>query len=68
MVTLPAADQRRPLLLSGTACAEWIDPQTPEQRLRELLNSPQPPLRERPLATFVNDPALDAPQCLTPVN
>lgn len=68
VVTLPAVDQRRPLLLSGAACAEWIDPQTPEQRLRELLNSPQPALRERPLATFVNDPALDAPQCLTPVN
>ena len=46
----------------------WLDPQTPLETLQLLLAAPQPELRERPLATFVNDPKLDAPECLTPVN
>jgi len=66
VVTLPAANLRRPLILDEAAQAVWLDPDTPLAELQALLTQPQPLLRERPLATFVNDPALDGPQCLTP--
>ncbi|WP_312234598.1 SOS response-associated peptidase [Stutzerimonas nitrititolerans] len=66
VVTLPAANLRRPLILDEAAQAAWLDPDTPLAELQALLTQPQPVLRERPLATFVNDPALDGPQCLTP--
>lgn len=68
VVTRPAANQRRPLVLDQAGMAAWLDPDSPIETLQALLNGPQPALRERLLATFVNDPALDAPQCLTPVN
>lgn len=66
VVTRPAANLRRPLILDEAGQAAWLDPATPMVELQALLTQPQPPLRERPLATFVNDPALDGPQCLTP--
>lgn len=66
VVTLPAANLRRPLILDEAGQAAWLDPDTPVAELQALLAQPQPVLRERPLATFVNDPALDGPQCLTP--
>ena len=66
LVTLPARDLRRPLMLDEAAQALWLDPQTPPETLQALLAAPQPALRERPLATLVNDPRLDAPECLTP--
>lgn len=68
VVTRPAANQRRPLMLDQTGMAAWLDPHTPLETLQALLATPQIALRERPLATFVNDPKLDAPECLTPVN
>lgn len=66
VVTLPAANQRRPLILDEAGQAAWLDPATPITELQALLTQPQPALRERALATLVNDPALDGPQCLTP--
>lgn len=68
VVTLPAANQRRPLVLDETGMRAWLDPQTPLEVLQALLAASQPVLRERPLATFINDPKLDAPECLTPAN
>lgn len=68
VVTLPVANQRRPLILDAAGQAAWLAADTPLDELRALLLSAQPALRERPLATLVNDPALDGPQCLTPVN
>jgi len=68
VVTRPAASQRRPLILDQAAMAAWLDPESSTEALQAVLDRPQPALRERPLATFVNDPALDAPECLTPVN
>lgn len=68
VVTLPAANQRRPLLLDEASLAAWLDPETPIDTLQRLFSVPQMPLRERPLATLVNDPKLDAPECLTPAN
>ncbi len=50
------------------AQAAWLDPQASPQTLQALLGQVQPALRERPLATLVNDPQLDAPECLTPAN
>lgn len=66
VVTLPAATLRRPLMLDETGQAAWLDPDTPLETLQALMAQPQPALRERPLATLVNDPRLDGPECLTP--
>lgn len=66
LVTRPAADLRRPLLLDEEGQREWLAPDTPMTRLMQLLQAATPPLRERALAGLVNDPALDGPECLTP--
>ncbi|MDH1262129.1 SOS response-associated peptidase [Pseudomonas sp. GD03944] len=66
VVTQAAATHRRPMLLDEAGQAAWLNPETPLETLRALLDSPQPPLRERVLANLVNDPKLDAPECLTP--
>jgi putative SOS response-associated peptidase YedK len=66
VVTQAAASQRRPLLLDAAGQAAWLDPETPPAVLHSLLASPQQPLRERPLANLINDPKLNAPECLTP--
>lgn len=66
VVTQAAASQRRPLLLDAQGQAAWLDPETPMSVLHSLLASPQQPLRERALANLINDPKLNAPQCLTP--
>lgn len=66
LVTQAAANQRRPLILDEQAQQDWLAVDTPLPRALELLASPQPVLRERVLANLVNDPKLDAPECLTP--
>jgi putative SOS response-associated peptidase YedK len=66
VITQPASSQRRPLILDEAGQAAWLAPDTPLPRLHELLASPPATLRERALANFVNDPKLDAPECLTP--
>ncbi len=66
LVTQAAANQRRPLILDEQAQQDWLAVDTPLPRVLELLASPQPVLRERVLANLVNDPKLDAPECLTP--
>ena len=66
VVTLPAATLRRPLMLDEAGRAAWLDPDTPVDMLQALMAQSQPALRERPLATLVNDPRLDGPECLTP--
>ncbi|SEQ95542.1 Putative SOS response-associated peptidase YedK [Azotobacter beijerinckii] len=66
MITQAVAGQRRPLILDETAQAFWLDTAAPPEQLQALLLRPAPALRERALATLVNDPRLDAPECLTP--
>ena len=66
VVTQPAASQRRPLILDAAGQEAWLNPETPIHTLQALLASPQATLRERPLANLVNDPKLNAPECLTP--
>lgn len=66
LVTRPAADLRRPLLLDAEGQRDWLAADTPASRLMALLQAPAPPLRERALAGLVNDPGLDGPECLTP--
>ncbi len=66
VVTCAARDLRRPLLLDRAAQEAWLSSDAGEAQLQEVLGAPQPTLRERPLATLVNDPKLDAPECLTP--
>ncbi|MDB5984451.1 MAG: yedK 2 [Pseudomonas sp.] len=67
VVTQAAASQRRPLILDAEGQEAWLNPETPIPVLQALLASPQAALRERPLANLVNDPKLNAPECLTPI-
>jgi putative SOS response-associated peptidase YedK len=66
VVTQAAANQRRPLLLDEAGQRAWLAADTPPEQLQALLAGAQPALRERVLANLVNDPKLDAPECLTP--
>ncbi|PWB35353.1 hypothetical protein DCO48_02730 [Pseudomonas sp. SDI] len=66
VVTQAAMNQRRPLILDAAGQAAWLNPDTSLAELQTLLASPQTALRERVLANFVNDPKLNAPECLTP--
>ena len=66
LITQAAATLRRPLILDEHEQALWLSDDTPTEQLLALLAKPQIALRERALATLVNDPKLDAPECLTP--
>jgi putative SOS response-associated peptidase YedK len=66
IVTQAAASQRRPLILDAEAQAAWLSLETPLPLLHSLLAQPSTALLERPLAHLVNDPRLNAPECLTP--
>lgn len=66
VVTQAAANQRRPLILDAQGQADWLAGDTALPVLQALLAAPQTALRERPLANLVNDPKLNAPECLTP--
>lgn len=66
VVTQAAMNQRRPLILDAAGQAAWLNPDIPPGELQGLLTSPPAALRERVLANFVNDPKLNAPECLTP--
>ena len=66
MITGAAANLRRPRVLTAEEQQLWLDPEASADDLLALLTKPSPTLRERALATFVNDPELDAPECLTP--
>ena len=66
VVTQAAMNQRRPLILDTAGQDAWLNPDTPQDELQSLLLSPAAALRERVLANFVNDPKLNAPECLTP--
>ena len=66
LITQEAATLRRPLILVEHEQALWLSNDTPPEQLAALLLKPQMALRERALATLVNDPQLDAPECLTP--
>lgn len=66
LVTRPAADLRRLVLLDGEGQREWLADDTPPARLKALLAGASPALKERALAGLVNDPGLDGPECLTP--
>ncbi|GFM68825.1 DUF159 family protein [Pseudomonas cichorii] len=67
VVTQAASSQRRPLILDAQGQKDWLAADTPLHILQALLASVQMPLRERPLANLVNDPKLNAPECLTPL-
>jgi putative SOS response-associated peptidase YedK len=66
LVTQAAASQRRPLLLDEAAQQAWLAADTSPEQLQALLAAAPPALRERVLANLINDPKLDAPECLTP--
>ncbi|MCO6059889.1 SOS response-associated peptidase [Pseudomonas sp. MOB-449] len=66
MVTQPVTDLRRPLVMDEEGQRLWLAAESTPMQLLELLARPGPQLRERALATLVNDPKLDGPECLTP--
>lgn len=66
LLTYDEAGQRRPVLLDQAGQRAWLEAQASVESLQALLEQRAVPLRQRLLAPFVNDPALDAPECLTP--
>lgn len=66
LITQAAAHLRRPLILNEAEQALWLAPDADLEEVARLLNNPQKILRERALATLVNDPTFNSPECLTP--
>ncbi|MCK9534205.1 MAG: SOS response-associated peptidase [Pseudomonas sp.] len=64
MLTQQAASLRRPILLNAEQQSLWLNPQTSDAELLELLARAQPQLRERRVSTLINDPLVDGPHCL----
>lgn len=64
MLTQQAANLRRPILLNQQQQTVWLNPQSSDAELLELLASPPPQLRERRVSTLINDPLVDGPHCL----
>ena len=54
------------LLLDEAGQEAWLAADTSPSELQALLARPPLAMRERVLANLVNDPKLDAPECLTP--
>lgn len=67
MLTRQAAYLRRPVLLAEHQLSAWLDPDTPPERITELLQVPPLSLQERKVATQVNDPDVDGPECIRPL-
>ncbi len=66
LISRAAGNQRRPILLDAAQQAIWLAADTLIDELLALLNGPQPQMRERALAHFINDPLLNGPECLNP--
>jgi len=66
LLTQAAGSKRRPLILDEAAQDVWLDEHSSGGELAQVLHGEPPTLHERALATLVNDPRLNGPQCLTP--
>ncbi len=66
LISRAAGNQRRPILLDAAQRAMWLAADTPSEEALTLLHSSQPPLRERALAGYINDPQVNGPECLNP--
>ncbi len=55
-----------PVILPSGAEALWIDPDTPEPELHEVIAAASGELETRPVSRAVNDARHDAPDCLDP--
>ena len=64
MLTQQAANLRRPIVLNEQQQRVWLDPESSEEDLLELLSAAQPQLLERRVSTVINDPLVDGPHCL----
>jgi putative SOS response-associated peptidase YedK len=61
-----ALHDRMPVILARDAEDAWLDPETPEPALHELLAAAGTTLVTRPVSRAVNDARHDAPDCLGP--
>jgi putative SOS response-associated peptidase YedK len=65
--TVAAVHQRMPVILSAAQEADWLDPATPQERLRALVSGEETPaLSLIEVSPAVNDARYDGPDCLTP--
>ena len=65
MLTQQAAHLRRPVMLNKTQQQLWLDPDSSDAQLHEVLTAAQQvQLHERRVSTLINDPLVDGPQCL----
>lgn len=56
---------RMPVIISPDQYGEWLDPDIPPERLREMLVPfPTEPLEAYPVSTIVNSPRNDGPECI----
>lgn len=61
-----ALHDRMPVILAPDSEHAWLDPETPEPVLHELLAAAGTTLVTRPVSRAVNDARHDAPDCLDP--
>jgi putative SOS response-associated peptidase YedK len=66
MITCEAGPQRRPVVLNAAEQQPWLAADATVESLLDVLQGARPALFERALATIVNDPRVDGPECLTP--
>ena len=60
-----AVHDRMPVIVSRESYAEWLDPDTPERRLKELLVPfPADQMQVKEVGPLVNSPKHDRPECL----
>ncbi len=65
MLTQQAAHLRRPIILDEQQQQVWLNPESTDEQLQEVLTSAQQPqLHERRVSTLINDPLVDGPHCL----
>lgn len=66
LVTSAAGAQRRPIVLNAAEQQAWLAQDAASEPLLALLQNARPAMFERALASIVNDPQVDGPECLTP--
>ena len=65
LITQQAAHLRRPIILNQQQQQLWLDPESSDEQLREVLASTeQPQPHERRVSTLITDPLVDGPHCL----
>lgn len=63
-----AVHNRMPVILNSNSAWEWISQKSPAQLLSLLKPYPEEELISFPVSRLVNNPAVNSPECILPVN